>query len=208
MNRKFLVSAVTVLGFMTSASAFAAEKEGVYVTLGATSLSSDVDLSDLDVAGQNVDFGSEDISVIMLTGRLGYRLNDFFALEGEAGFGLGGDDFDRTVPVNVQGNLINVDTNVDLKVENYFVGFARGILPVSDQFDVFARLGYGQATAKADVVASVAGLTATGSAEEDADGIAYGVGAQYNFTDHDGIRADYTQLEDTSIISIAYSRRF
>jgi len=117
MNRKFLVSAVTVLGFMTSASAFAAEKEGVYVTLGATSLSSDVDLSDLDVAGQNVDFGSEDISVIMLTGRLGYRLNDFFALEGEAGFGLGGDDFDRTVPVNVQGNLINVDTNVDLKVE-------------------------------------------------------------------------------------------
>jgi len=99
MNRKFLVSAVTVFGFMASTSAFAEDKDGVYVTLGATNLSSDVDLSDLDVAGQNVDFGSEDISVIMLTGRLGYRLNDFFALEGEAGFGLGGDDFDRTVPV-------------------------------------------------------------------------------------------------------------
>lgn len=208
MNRKFLVSVFTVFGFMVSTPAFGDEKDGVYVTIGATNLSSDIDLSDLDVAGQNVDFGSEDVSVIMLTGRLGYRLNDFFALEGEAGFGLGGDDFDRTVPVNVQGSILNVDTNVDLKVKNYAVGFARGILPVSDQFDIFARIGYGQATAKADVVASLSGLTASGSAEEDADGIAYGVGAQFNFTDNDGIRADYTRLEDTNIISIAYSRRF
>jgi opacity protein-like surface antigen len=208
MNRKFIVSAVTVCGFMVSTSAFAAEKDGVYVTLGATNLSSEVDLSDLDVAGQNVDFGSEDISVIMLTGRLGYRLNDFFAVEGEAGFGLGGDDFERAVPVNVQGTTINVNTNVDLTVDNYFAGFARGIFPVSEQFDIFARLGYGQATAKADIVASAAGLTTSGSAEEDADGLAYGVGAQFNFTDHDGIRADYTRLDDTNIISIAYSRRF
>ena len=79
---------------------------------------------------------------------------------------------------------------------------------MSDQLDVFARVGYGQATAKADITGTVAGFTASGSAEQDEAGFAYGVGAQYNLTDFDGIRADYTRLEDTNIISLAYARRF
>lgn len=208
MFKRTKFSVVAIVGLLASTSAYAADKDGVYITIGATNLSSDLDLSDLDVAGQTVDFGSEDINVTMLTGRLGYRLNEFLAVEGEAGFGFGGDALNRTVPVNVQGLPVNVDTNIDLNVKNYYVAFARGILPISNEFEVFARLGYGQATAEADIVASASGLTANGSTEQDADGVAYGFGAQYNFTPRDGLRADYTRLEDTDIISIAYSRRF
>ena len=54
----------------------------------------------------------------------------------------------------------------------------------------------------------VAGFTAAGSGSVNESGFAYGLGGQYNLTAHDGIRVDYTLLEDTDIISLAYSRRF
>lgn len=208
MQRLFTVGLLTAAMSLAATSASAADKDGVYATIGGTFLSTELDLTDIDVSGQAVDLGVEDANITMLTGRLGYRLNDFFAVEGEVGFGLGGDDFDRTIPVQVLGTTANVDTNVTLDVKNYYIAFARGILPVSEQFDLFARVGYGQATAEADITGSLAGFTASGSAEDDADGIAYGVGAQFNFTENDGIRADYTRLDETNIISLAYSRRF
>ena len=208
MKKITMISMLTTALAMTAASASAADKDGVYVTIGGTLLSTELDLSDIDVSGQTIDLGNQDADVTMITGRIGYRLNDFLALEGEAGFGLGGDDFDRAIPVQVLGTTANVDTNVTLDVKNYYVAFARGIFPVSEQLDVFARVGYGQATAEADIVGSLSGFTAAGSAEDDASGIAYGFGAQFNFTENDGIRADYTTLEDTNIISLGYSRRF
>jgi len=193
---------------MTAASASANDKDGVYGTVGVTLLSTELDLSNIDVSGQTINLGNEDANITMLTGRLGYRLNDFFAVEGEVGFGLGGDEFDRQIPVQVLGTTQNVDANISLDVKNYYIAFARGILPVSEQFDVFARVGYGEATAEADITGSLAGFTASGSAEEKASDFAYGVGAQFNFTETDGIRADYTRLDETDIISLAYSRRF
>jgi len=208
MFRATTISAILALSSLTGFSASAQDKEGVYVTVGGTILSTELDLTDVEVSGQTADLGVEDASFTILNGRIGYRMNDFFAVEGELGFGVGGDDFDRTIPVDVLGNTVNVDANADLKVKNYYVAFARGILPVSEQFDLFARVGYGEATAKADISGTVVGFTASGTAEQDESGFAYGLGAQYNLTDFDGIRADYTRLEDTNILSLAYSRRF
>jgi opacity protein-like surface antigen len=208
MFKTATASAIVGLSLFAATAASANDKQGVYVTIGGTLLSSELDLTELNVGGEVVDLGTEDANITMINGRLGYRLNDFFAVEGELGFGLGGDDFDRNIPVDVLGSPVNVDTNVTLDVKNYYIAFARGILPVSDQFDVFARVGYGEATAEAEAVGTFAGFTAAGEAEQDEAGFAYGVGAQYNFTANDGIRADYTRLEDTNIISLAYSRRF
>ena len=208
MQRMTTLSLIAAVLALTTTSASAADKDGVYATIGGTYLSTELDLSDIDVSGETVNLGVQDADITMISGRLGYRINDFFAVEGEAGFGLGGDDFDRAVPINVLGNSVNVDTNVTLDVKNYYIAFARGILPVSEDFDLFARVGYGQATAEADIVGTFSGFTASGSAEDDASGLAYGVGAQFNFTESDGIRADYTRLDETDIISLAYSRRF
>ena len=208
MSRLTTLSIILAMSSLTAASASANDKQGVYATIGGTILSTELDLSDVDVADQVIDLGKEDTSITMINGRLGYRLNDFFAVEGEVGFGLGGDDFDRTIPVDVLGSTLNVDANVELDVKNYYIGFARGIFPVTESFDIFARAGYGKATAKADIIGTVAGFTASGSASDNASGLAYGVGGQYNITAHDGIRADYTRLDNTDIISLAYSRRF
>jgi len=201
-------SVLLALSLFTAASASANDKQGVYVTIGGTLLSTELDLSGLEVADQAVDLGTEDVDVTFINGRLGYRLNDYFAVEGEIGFGLGGDDIDRVVPVDVLGTPVNVDTNVSLDVDNYYIGFARGIFPVSDQFDIFGRIGYGEATGGADILGTVAGFTGEGSVSDNVSGFAYGVGGQYNLTANDGIRADYTRLDETDIISLAYSRRF
>ena len=208
MFKPATASIVLALSVLTAASASANDKDGVYATIGGTLLSTELDLSGLEIADLQLDLGTEDADITMITGRLGYRLNDYFAIEGELGFGLGGDDFDRVVPVDVLGTPVNVDTNVSLDVDNYYIGFARGIFPVSDQFDIFARVGYGEATADGTAVGMAGGFTATASDSVSESGFAYGVGGQYNLTENDGIRADYTRLDDTDIISLAYSRRF
>lgn len=208
MSHKYSFYLAVLFSALLASPAAAADKSGAYVNIGITQLSADVDLTDTQVQGQIANLGEQSLDITMVTGRVGYRLNDYLAIEGEAGFGLGGDDFNQAVPVNVGGTNINVDTNVGLDVDNYFIGFARGIFPVSEQVDIFIRGGYGTASAEADITASAAGLSASGSVSDSFDGFAYGIGGQFNFTNNDGIRADYTRLEDTNIISLAYARRF
>lgn len=209
MHRATIISAILALSTLTTATASANDKDGIYVTIGATLLSSELDLTDLDVAGQAVDLGTEDADITIINGRVGYRFNDYFAVEGEIGFGTGGDDIDRVVPVDggILGT-VNVDVNATLDVDTYYIGFARAIYPISDQFDIFIRGGFGEANAEADLIGNALGQTLAASASQDESGFAYGIGGQYNFTEKDGVRVDYTLLEDTDIISLAYSRRF
>ena len=78
-------SAILALFLMATSSASANDYEGVYATIGGTLLSTELDLSDIDVADQNFDLGSEDADIILINGRLGYRFNAYFAVEGELG---------------------------------------------------------------------------------------------------------------------------
>lgn len=211
MFRVLTLASALTLSMMTFGVSNAGDKDGVYVNIGGTMITTEQDLTRTDVAGEIVDLGIQDADVTMINGRIGYRFNDYLAVEGEAGFGVSGDEFSRVVPVDVAGTIVDVNADIAIDVDDYYIAFARGILPVSEQFDIFARVGYGQATGSADVQASIAalaGLSATATLEDKADDFAYGVGAQFNFTDNDGIRADYTRLEDTDIISVAYARRF
>lgn len=208
MFRALTLTGAMVAAMMTSGAASAYDKDGVYINVGGTMLSTEQDLTNTDLSGQIVDLGIQQADLTLINGRIGYRLNDYFAVEGEAGFGVGGDEFDRQVPIDVLGNIINVDTNIAIDADDYYIAFARGIYPVSEQFDIFVRAGYGQATGTANVTASLVGVAVGAQVEDKADDFAYGVGAQYDFTANDGLRADYTRLEDTDIISIAYARRF
>jgi outer membrane immunogenic protein len=97
------------------------------------------------------------------TGRLGYRFGPNFAIEGEGSTGIDDDD--------------GVELNHNLGA------YARGILPVSSNFDVHGRIGY--TTTQVD--------TPLGDLED--DGIAYGAGAEWRFTPSFGLRADWTRLE-------------
>lgn len=215
MRSKTISSSLAILSTALLASNAAAQDsyEGVYANIGISQLSADLDLSDLNLQGNSVDLGEETAKIIMINGRLGYRLNQYIAIEGDAGFGIGGDDFQRSIPVDVDPlGVVNVDADADLDVENYFGIFARGILPVSDQFDIFIRGGYGTAKAEASAIATTAvlpGFSANVSDSQTTDGFAYGIGAEYHVNERHGIRADFSAIgSEAQFISVAYAVKF
>jgi outer membrane immunogenic protein len=82
-----------------------------------------------------------------------------------------------------------------------------GFWPVSPKADLFARVGYGH------INLNVSG--AGGSANASDGAVPVGVGGQYMFTSHDGVRFDYTHFFDTQEsdvsfdeVSLSYVRRF
>ncbi|MBD3768996.1 MAG: porin family protein [Rhodobacterales bacterium] len=74
-----------------------------------------------------------------------------------------------------------------LSIDNSFGGFAVLDAPVTERFDVFGRLGYATTSLDAEYFGY------SGSA--DIDGVAYGVGANYFFTDSFGVRGDFTKYD-------------
>lgn len=112
-------------------------------------------------------YSADDANVGGITGRLGYRFHPNFAVEGEATFGVNDD--------NVGG--------VDIELDNSWGAYGVGILPVTQRVDLFARVGYHNT--------EVSG----GPITVEADGVAYGAGAQWNVSERFGIRGEYTRLE-------------
>lgn len=126
----------------------------------------------------------EEADMGAIQARLGYKFNPYVGVEGEAAFGVSGDD------------IIGVDVDLKHEVGVFGVVYA----PVTPKADLFARVGY-----------TAANLD-TGIGDIDGDGFAYGVGGQYYFTDKDGIRLDYTRHDyedgEADVWSIGYSRKF
>jgi len=208
-----LFTTTAILVSTTTVAAAQDNHQGLYGNVGVSQLSADLDLSDLNLQGNTVDLGEESASITMITGRVGYRLNSYFAIEGDAGFGLGGDSLQRTIPVAVNGiGTVTVNADADLDVKNYFGVFARGILPVSNQFDIFLRGGYGTAKAEATAVATtdlLAGFSATASDSQSTNGFAYGIGGQYHINERHGIRADFSAIgSEAQFFSLAYAVKF
>jgi outer membrane immunogenic protein len=137
----------------------AAESKGAYVSAGYTHF-------DLE----------QDVAVGGLTGRLGYRLGQHFGVEGEASFGVKDDEL-AAPPFG----------NVSVELENAYGVYGVGFLPVSENFDLFGRAGYGSL----EIQGSLGGF----SADAEADGLAFGVGGQYFFGSNFGVRGEYTRIE-------------
>lgn len=119
-----------------------------------------------------------------LQGRLGYKFTPMFGVEGEAAFGIS----DDTV------------SGVDVEMKHEVGVFGVVTAPISPSFDLFARAGYTGASFD------------TTLGELDTDGFAYGVGGQYNVTEKDGIRLDWTRHDhddaEADVWSVGYSRKF
>lgn len=200
-------SHLTILAVASiSLPAVATADNGFYVNGGVGHVSADLDLNDIQAG-----LGSESASTILVIGRAGYQFADFFAIEAEGGFGLDGDSIDRTVPLSDPlFGTVDVNLNADVKINNYFGVFARGILPVTDNIDVFARAGYGSVEVEADATATALGLSATDSVSDRANDFAYGAGAELGFgaAGNHGLRFDGTIVADGEFFSLSYSYRF
>ena len=140
---------------------------------------------------------------------IGGRWGNYLGVEGELNYGLSSGD--RTFGAGTAGQN---DVNVKQKLGGAAYGV--GFLPLGQNLDLLARVGWG----KADYRISPTGLdhyTATES------GIRYGVGAQYILTGGTGVRLDWTRAHmgdltdsgqyfsgnrDTNTWSIALTHKF
>jgi hypothetical protein len=124
---------------------------------------------------------------LSLTGRLGTNLTTNFGLEAEGGIGIDGD--------RVLGVKIRDTSNLG--------AYAVGRLPVSDNLSLLGRVGYHHTWAEAKAL----GVTAT----SDDGSAAVGIGAEFMFSDSNGIRADYTRFtEDKGVdnFGVSYVHKF
>jgi len=165
---------------------------GAYGTLGYA-----------DAHTSGVDLGA-------IEGRLGYRFNNWLGVEGELAGGV--KDEKRSDTFGTAGTV-----NTKIKLQNEEAIYGVGFLPISPNFDLLARVGYGDTRIKATATATGGVGTLPASASQSAHGGSwnFGAGAQYFFDGKNGLRGDYTRQEFTGsnsghadVWSIAYSRRF
>lgn len=130
-------------------------------------------------------FDGDGAAVGGITGRLGYKFNPNFGIEGEASFGVNDDE------------VVVLGTRVDVELDNAFGVYGVGFLPVSEKFEFLGRIGY-QST---EVTGSALGVTVS----DEFDGLAVGVGGQFWASEKFGIRGEYTRLEGDDAESDSFS---
>jgi opacity protein-like surface antigen len=178
---KSLIAAASTAAVALAAPMFAhaqdASHVGLYGTLGYD-----------NTHGDDVDLGA-------IQGRLGWRATPNLGVEGEFAAG-------------VKNDKVTVAPGVDAKVklDHQEAIYGVGFLPMTPQWDLLGRVGYGHSK----ISASALGNTVEG----DGDSWNFGVGAQYHLDPNNGVRADYTREEFVSgdghadVWSIAYARHF
>ena len=131
---------------------------------------------------QGVDLGA-------IQGRLGYRVLPWLGIEGEGGFGVKDDKDQQT--------FAGVTANTKVRLRDQEAVYGVGFLPLSDQFELFGRVGYGHEGAK--VSATQVGTTTPVSVTETVAGDSwnFGGGGQWFLDEKNGVRADYTRYEFT-----------
>jgi outer membrane immunogenic protein len=128
-----------------------------------------------------------------ITGRLGTRFTPNFGVEGELSFGISDDT------ASLGGTPISAELEYDIAV--YGVAY----LPVSPNFELFGRVGYGKNEFKFS--------DTTGSIKVDDESWNYGVGAHYSLDGQNGIRGDWTRRDfqdggEADVWSLSFVRKF
>ena len=130
-----------------------------------------------------------DANLGAVTGRVGFRAG-WLGAEGEASLGAGSDDVGAA----------------KVKLDSQWAVYGKAIAPVAENFDVFARVGYGESR----VQTKLAGV----ESKNTDDSVNYGVGAEWFFDPNNGVRADYTRHdfgkggEDANVWGLSYVRKF
>jgi OOP family OmpA-OmpF porin len=117
--------------------------------------------------------------------RGGWRFHPYFALE--AGYyELGKYDF--------RGNAGALTVTGDAKAESYTLSLV-GILPISDQFEGYGRIGYAHSKFKFSANAAIASAFSADTQEE----ATYGVGARWHFSRNWSLFAEWMKNDKIKI---------
>jgi hypothetical protein len=175
---KTVIAASTLIMIALPTAALAQDETRFYGALGYSAVETD-----------QADLGA-------ITGRLGYKFLPYVGVEGEASIGVKSEGYD----VSIGGSSGDIELKHDAAV--YAVGF----LPLGENFEVFARAGYGTTA----IEATSGGVSVRG----DGESFNYGVGGTAFFR-NDGLRVDWTRRDYTDdnageadVWSVSYIRRF
>ncbi len=156
------------------------DDSGFYLGLAYTALNMTADVSEgsfVDPAwNEGFDKSWSDIMV-----QAGYKFNAYIAVEGRYWFGLSDDALWPGYYQEVGG--LPLDTSVDA-----WGIYVKPMYPVTEEFDVYALLGYGSTSVTINDVDYDWGL----------DGFSWGLGASYSFTENISAFVDYVRVTDVS----------
>lgn len=155
--------------------------------IAASAASAQDAASKLEVGAGYTLLDSDGVDFDALTVRGGYAVSDFFGVEAEAMIGLGDEDIAPGVSAELNHTL-----GLFIKIE----------YPLSERVSVFGRLGHSWIEAEV-----------TGLGSDNANGLAYGGGAEFTISGPNAIRADYTKYDynnggEVDGWSVSFVRRF
>jgi hypothetical protein len=117
-----------------------------------------------------------------VTARLGTKFVKYVGVEAEGSFGFDGGKVDGE--------------KVDLKSD--LAAYLDVFLPMTDNVSLVGRVGYGET--------KVSGM------DDSLTGVRYGAGVEAFFDDHNGVRIDYTRIDNDNIngdaYTVSYVRKF
>ena len=151
-----------------------------YVGIGYSSMNSDITnirFDDYDDFNHDIEHNT---GAVMLDA--GYKFNDYIAVEARYWIGMSNDevrfnDDDYTF----HGDIVDVDSSA-------WGVYVKPMYPVTDAFDIYGLLGYGSAS-----------LGDTDTFDGDVEGISWGVGAAYSFTESLSVFLDYVAFTEDTI---------
>ena len=188
MAFKLSAVGVAVLGMTVGTSAMGQWLTGGYVGFNAGRTSADFDDAPATTPPAAVTLTGEDDREVGYKLYGGYQFHRNFAVEGGF-FDLGRFDYRYAgAPGTIAGSTRLRGLNLDLV----------GIMPFSDRFSAFARLGAAYTRARSDIGTTGAFLGA-GSRRENSWGPKFGLGLEYAFTPSLAVRAEwerYNRIED------------
>lgn len=175
---------ITLLGTAIIALAPIASAQSWYVDGGYFYAETDEPLS-----ADSIAFESPDLSFGLAGGHIGYEFSPYFSIEGEVLFGVEDDTLgDTTIELLEE----SVDVNLSLDINQVFGAYARGSLPLGEQFSVFGRAGV--VTTEFEVSATAEDI-ATITETEWSEALAVGIGGEFDLTEQIYLRGDYTRYE-------------
>ncbi len=136
----------------------------------------------------NINKESDTFNQVLL--QAGYKFNDYIAIEGR--YAIGTDDSDWSFYHHNHPLLRRQDVSADSW--NLFV---KPMYPVTDSFDVYALLGYGETSFDYGINDTDFG---------DTGGFAWGLGVAYSFTDSVAVFVDYVDQSDDSTADYILTR--
>ena len=138
---------------------------------------------DLDSSGNDVDVDLDWTTPALMV-NVGYQINPYFAVEGRAGIGVSDDDDDFFFGEDENGNPIPRST--DAEIESYFGVFGRVGMPAGEVFYPYIQVGYGSVKIDSNRIGG----------DVDESDFAYGIGANFNFTETMSGNLEYMSYYD------------